>query len=189
MAIFLAGLVLFLGVHSISIINDPWRNRMVDKIGEIPWKGIYSLVAIAGLIMLVWGYGLARYDTTQLYSPPTWLQHISLLLLLPVFPLLIAAYLPGRIKAAAKHPMLLAVKLWALSHLLANGSVISVILFGSILAWAVVDRISLKHRNQRPTPGIPSTQFNDILAVVAGIGMYIAFVLWLHNLLFGVSPY
>jgi len=189
MVIFLAGLVLFLGVHSISIINDPWRNRMVDKIGEGPWKGLYSLAAIAGFIVMVWGYGLARYDTAILYSPPTWLQHISLLLLLPVFPLLIAAYLPGRIKAAVKHPMLLAVKLWALSHLLANGSVISVILFGSILAWAVVDRISLNHRNQRPIPGIPSTQFNDILAVAAGIGMYFALVLWLHNLLFGVSPY
>jgi len=189
MVTFLTGLLIFLGTHSISIVNDQWRNRMAAKLGEIQWKGIYSLVSIVGFFMIIKGYGLARYDSAVLYTPPVWLQHISLILLLPVFPLLVAAYLPGHIKSAAKHPMLLAVKLWAVSHLLANGTVISVILFCSILAWAVIDRISLKHRNQRSIPKAPVTKYNDILVLVIGIGLYIVFILWLHALLIGISPF
>jgi uncharacterized membrane protein len=113
---------------------------------------------------------------------------VALLLMLPVFPLLAAAYLPGRIKAALKHPFLVAVKLWAAAHLLANGTLADVLLFGSFLAWAVADRISLKRRPQRPLPGAPERPMNDLIAVVAGLVLYGVFVTWLHQWLIGVAP-
>ncbi len=188
MIIFFSGLIIFFGIHSISIVSVEWRNNMVGKLGEGAWRGLYSLVAISGFLLMTWGYGQARYDLPMLYTPPTWLQHISLILLLPVFPLLIATYFPGRIQATVKHPMLLAVKIWAFSHLLANGDLASVILFSAFLCWAVVDRISLKKRPKRSIPGAPTAQYNDIIAVVGGITFYIAFILWLHEFLIGVSP-
>lgn len=189
MGIFLIGLLIFLGIHSVSIVNESWRDRMVDRIGEWPWKGLYSLVAIFGLIFIIWGYGIVRHDSVMLYNPPLWLQHISSLLLVPVFPLLLAAYFPGRIKAATHHPMLLSVKLWAVAHLFANGLLADVILFGSFLAWAVWDRISLEHRQTRPIPGVPASNSNDIIVCVIGLGIYLAFVFRLHDLLIGVSPF
>ena len=186
MIILLLGLVLFLGAHSVSIINEPWRNRMVSKMGEVPWKGVYSLISIIGFVLIIWGYGLARADSVVLYSPPVWLRHVTMLLLLPVFPLLLAAYLPGRIKTTTKHPMLAATKLWAFAHLLANGTLADVLLFGAFLAWAVVDRISLKRRKQRPLPAAPASKANDIIAVVVGLALYAAFIVWLHGWLIGV---
>ena len=188
MSLLIVGLVLFLATHSISIINDPWRNRMVAKIGEMPWQGIYSLVALVGFVLIVQGYGLARQEPVVLYLPPDWLKHISLLLLVFVFPLLLAAYLPGRIQAVTKHPMLAATKLWAVAHLLANGMLADVVLFGAFLAWAVVDRISLKRRQPRPVRGAPPSKWNDLVAIVGGLGLYVAFILGLHGWLFGVSP-
>lgn len=186
MSIFLLGLLLFLGVHSISITSEPWRNRMAEKTGEWSWKGIYSLVSIFGFILIVWGYGIARYDSAVLYTPPLWMHYFSFLLLLPVFPLLIAAYLPGRIKTATQHPMLVSTKLWAAAHLITNGSLVNVILFGSFLIWAIIDRISIEHRQPRSIPGAPYSSFNDIIACVVGLGLYLAFVLWLHELVIGV---
>lgn len=180
------GLILFLGVHTISIINEPWRNRMAARLGEMPWKGVYAAVAIIGLVLVVQGYGAARYDPVILYTPPAWLRHVAFLLLLPVFPLLIAAYLPGRIKSAVKHPMILAVKFWALAHLLANGMLADVVLFGGFLAWAVAERISLKRRTPRPIPGAPESRRNDIVAVVAGLVVFVVFAFWLHRVLIGV---
>ncbi len=189
MSIFLAGLVIFLGIHSTSILNDPWRNRMVNKIGEWPWKGFYSLVSIFGFIVIVWGYKVTHNDSSLIYNPSISLQYLSLFLLLPVFPLLIAAYFPGRIKKVIKHPMLLATKLWAIAHLISNGSLVDVILFGSILGWAILDRISIAHRQLRPVPAAPQSNFNDIIASVGGLGLYLVFVLWLHGLLIGVPAY
>lgn len=186
MATLVLGLLLFLGVHSVSIINDPWRDRMADRMGELPWKGLYSIISIVGVVLIVQGYDAARYDPVVLYTPPDSLRHLALLLLLPVFPLLLAAYLPGRIKAAASHPMLLAVKLWALAHLLANGMLADVLLFGGFLAWAVADRISQKRRTPRPIPGIPESNRNDIIAVAAGLAVYVVFVMWLHRAVIGV---
>lgn len=188
MIIFLCGLIIFFAIHSISIVSVEWRNNIVGKLGEGAWRGLYSLVAISGFLLMTWGYGQARFDSPMLYSPPTWLQHISLVLLLPVFPLLIATYFPGRIQETVKHPMLLSVKIWAFAHLLANGELVSVILFGVFLGWAVVDRISLKKRPKRSIPGAPAARFNDIIAVVGGIGLYVAFIVWLHEFLIGVSP-
>ncbi len=189
MSIFLIGLLIFFGIHCISILNEPWRNRMVNKIGEWAWKGIYSLVSVFGFILIVWGYGVTRYDAALLYTPPLWLHQFSLLLLLPVFLLLVAAYIPGRIKTVTKHPMLISTKLWAVAHLLLNGSLVNVLLFSSFLTWAIWDRISLEHRQPRSIPGAPYSSFNDIIACVVGLGLYLAFAFWLHELLIGVPPF
>lgn len=182
------GLVIFLGVHSVSIVAPAWRDRTVASIGALPWRGIYAVISIIGFVLLVYGYGQARQAPVQLYSPPIWARHLTLLLMVPVFPLLLAAYMPGRIKTALKHPMLVAVKLWALSHLLANGMLADVLLFGGFLAWAVVDRISLKRRPTRPIPSAPPSKANDFIAVIAGLVLYVIFVMWLHTRLIGVSP-
>jgi uncharacterized membrane protein len=189
MATFIIGILFFLGVHSVSIINEPWRDRVVDTIGEWPWKALYSLAAVAGLLLLIYGYGSIRYDAAVIYDPPGWLKHVSILVLVPVFPLLLAAYLPGRIKSKTRHPMLLAVKIWALAHLLANGSVADVLLFGSFLGWAVWDRISLKDRQERAILGAPPAGVNDIIAIAGGLGIYLGFIFWFHELFFGVSVY
>lgn len=186
MNLFLLGLLLFFGVHSLSIVNDPWRNRMAASMGEWTWKGVYALVSIAGFVLIVWGYGLARQDPVVLYTPPTWLHSVAMVLLIPVFPLLLAAYLPGRIQAAAQHPMLAATQLWAIAHLLANGMLADVLLFGTFLVWAVLDRISMKRRTQRTIPSLPLSRANDLIAVVGGLGLYAAFVLWLHGWLIGI---
>ena len=188
MGIFILGLFIFLGVHSISIVDDSWRDRMVAKIGQGPWKGLYSLLSIFGFILIIWGYGLVRSESIALYTPQLWLQHVSLVLLLPVFPLLVAAYFPGRIKAVVGHPMLVATKLWAVAHLLSNGALVDVILFGSILIWAVLDRVSLKHRQSRPVPGAQPAPYNDAIALILGFALYLAFIFWLHQLFFDVSP-
>ena len=119
MTTLIIGLVLFLGVHSVSIVNAAWRDSVVARIGKGPWQGLYSLVAVAGLVLVVYGYGVARQDPVILYVPPLWLRHLTLVLMIPVFVLLLAPYFPGRIKTTARHPMLLATKLWALAHLFA----------------------------------------------------------------------
>lgn len=188
MMLLILGLVLFLGVHSISIVAPVWRDRVHARLGEGPWKGLYSLVSIAGFALIVVGYGLARENPVLIYTPPVWLRHASLLLLVPMFPVLLAAYLPGRIKAAARHPMLLAVKLWAAAHLLSNGGAADLLLFGGFLAWAVADRISMKGRIQRPLPGAPASPLNDWIAVIGGLALYALFVFGAHAWLIGVAP-
>lgn len=183
------GLVIFLGVHSVEIVSPAFRSRAVARLGEKPYKGIYSLLSIIGFVLLVWGYGVARQDPILVYAPPVWMGHLTMLLMLPVFPLLLAAYLPGRIKAAVKHPMLAAVKAWAFAHLLANGMLADVLLFGGFLLWAVADRISVKRRAVvRPVPGPPPGKYNDLIAVVGGLALYVLFVFWLHTWLIGVPP-
>ena len=186
MTLLIAGLVLFIGVHSISIVNRPWRDRVAARVGEGPWRGVYSLIALAGFVLIVWGYVVARREPIILYVPPLWLRDVTLVLMLPVFPLLFAAHLPGRIKAATKHPMLLATKIWALAHLLANGTLADVLLFGGLLIWAGVDRISAKRRNQQPSHTAPPAPRNDVLAVVIGLAVYFALVLGGHRWLFGL---
>jgi uncharacterized membrane protein len=197
MAWLILGLVLFLGVHSVSIVAPVARNAWVQRMGEGPWKGLYSLVSVVGFGLIVWGYGLAREAPVLLYSLPGGFRHLAALLMLPVFVLLFAAYLPGRIQAAAKHPMLLAVKLWALAHLLAQsvtgGTLADVLLFGGFLVWAIADRISVKRRAAagllRSLPLGPPRAMNDAMAVVGGLGVYALFVIWLHAVLFGVRPF
>jgi uncharacterized membrane protein len=189
MTLLIAGLVLFLGVHSISIVAPSFRPRAIQRLGEGAWKGLYALISLAGLVLICYGFGLARQAPVILYTSPTWLRHLALLIMLPVFPLLIAAYLPGRIKTAAKHPMLAAIKLWAFAHLLANGSLADVLLFGGFLAWAVADRISVKRRSApQVPPTAPPGPWNDAIAVVVGLAIYALLVGWAHVRLFGVSP-
>jgi uncharacterized membrane protein len=188
MAVLILGLLIFLGVHSIAIVAPQLRGRGLAKFGEGGWKGIYGVVSLVGLVLIVHGFGLARSAPVVLYTPPTWMRHVTFLLMLPVFPLLFAAYLPGRIKLAARHPMLAAVKLWAFAHLLANGRLADVLLFGAFLAWAVMDRISLKHRPPQPLRTAPPGRFNDAIAVVLGLALYALTLGWAHARLFGVSP-
>ncbi|HEY2679451.1 MAG TPA: NnrU family protein [Steroidobacteraceae bacterium] len=189
MALLIIGLVLFLGVHSVAIVAPALRARMIHRLGEGAWKGLYALISLVGFVLICYGFGVAREAPVVLYSPPIWLRHVALILMLPVFPLIVAAYLPGRIKTAAKHPMLAAVKLWAFAHLLANGLLADVLLFGAFLAWAVVDRISLKRRS---TPQLlrtaPPRPLNDVISVVLGLAIYALVIGWAHVRLFGVSP-
>lgn len=187
MILLVVGLVLFLGVHSIAIVAPGWRERMLARLGERRWKGIYALIAAVGLVLLIYGYGQARQQPVLLYATPVWMRHVTALLMLPVFPLVLAAYVPGRIKAALKHPMLAGVKLWAFAHLLSNGMLADVLLFGGLLAWAVADRISLKHRPAKPLPQAASPSGrNDVIAIVAGLALYAAFVFRLHYWLIGI---
>ncbi|HWK85507.1 MAG TPA: NnrU family protein [Caldimonas sp.] len=191
MTLFLAGLVLFLGVHSVSIVAPGWRRTQVAGRGEGPWKGVYSLVSGIGLVLLIVGYGMARREAIVLYTPPALLRHLALAIMLPVFPLLFAAYLPGRIRSTTRHPFLLATKLWATAHLLANGTLVDVLLFGAFLVWAVADRISLKHRSAaeaHDAPAAPARPMNDWIAVIGGLAAYAVIVLWAHRWLIGVSP-
>ena len=186
MLLFIIGLILFFAVHSISIVNDAWRDDMVQRLGRRPWRVLYGLASLAGLVLLSWGYGIARTDPVILYTPPGWLLHANYLLMLFVFPLFMASLLPGRIKTAVKHPVLASVKIWAFAHLLTNGALADVLLFGCFLAWAVAGRISMKYRRQRPVPGFPQSPANDLLAVVTGLLIYLLFIMVLHDWLIGV---
>ena len=187
MTLLILGLLIFLGVHSVSIVAPGWRDAQAARLGEMGWKGVYTVLSIVGFALLVYGYGQARQAPVVLYAPPVALRHVALLLMLPVFVLLLAAYLPGRIRSAAKHPMLLATKLWATAHLLANGNLADVLLFGGFLVWAVTDRISMKRRTQRALPGAPAGRFNDVVAVVGGLALYGFFVKLGHGWLIGVN--
>jgi len=183
------GLVIFLGVHSVSIVNRRWRNDMVAKLGAGPWKALYSLVAAVGLVCIIHGYGLARQDPAVLYVPPTWLRHVALLLMLPVFPFLLSTYLPGRIKSTIKHPMLNATKFWATAHLCANGGWHDVLLFGGFLLWASIDRVAVKYRVDAAQGAAPlGRPVNDVLALSGGFLLYAIFVFWAHGKLIGVPP-
>lgn len=189
MSMLVLGLLIFFAAHSVSIVAPQWRDAMHAKLGEFGWKGLYSVVAVIGFVLIVKGYAAARHEPVLLFQPALWLRHVSALLLLPVFPLLLATYLPGRIKAAARHPTLVATKLWAVAHLLANGTLADVLLFGAFLAWAVADRISVNHRPARPLRTAPTSSVNDVIAVVLGLAIYAAFAMWLHVKLVGVAPF
>lgn len=184
---FLLGLVLFFGIHSISIYALGLRDRLAAK-SELGWKGFYALVSLIGVVLIVRGYGEVSETPTILYSPPEFLRYIAALIMLPAFTCFIAPYFPGRIKTALKHPQLVAVKLWSVAHLLVNGELGDVLLFGTFLVWAVVDRISMKRRVQRPLPGAPESRLNDVIVVVGGLVIYVVFIFWLHASLIGVSP-
>ena len=188
MTLLLIGLALFLGIHSISIFAEEFRNRMAAK-SEMGWKAAYGLVSLAGILLIVHGYAEARLEPTLLYVTPAWLRHVTALLMLPVFILFFAPYFPGRIKAVTRHPQLVAVKLWAVSHLLVNGMLADVVLFSAFLAWAVVDRISLKRRTPRGVPGLPESGVNDVIVIVFGLAAYVVFALWLHVAWIGVAPF
>ena len=188
MTILLIGLAVFFGLHIFSAVRsrDPDKD-IKQKLGYGPYMGLYSLISIVGFVLIVYGFGAAR-GSGVLYTPPTGLSHINLVLTIPALVLLVASQFPaGHIKKATKHPMLLAVKLWALGHLLANGELNSVILFGSFLAYAVFDRIMVKRRGDNgPGPDAALNPMMDVISVIVGLGVWAAIALWLHPILFGV---
>ena len=190
MAILVFGLILFLGIHSIQIAFPDVRTRTIAKVGSVGiWKLIYTGIALIGLSLIVIGYGLARHSAPVLYSPPAPLRHIALVVMLPVFPLLFAAYVKGRITQALGHPMLIATILWACAHLMANGSVADLLLFGSVLVWAVFDwRSLIKRQNTVVSRRTVRWTRNDVIALVGGGLVYVLFIGGLHARWFGVSP-
>jgi len=188
MTYLLLGLIIFLGVHSVRIVADDWRTHTVARIGPLPWKGLYSVLSLLGLGLIVWGFSLARQQPIQLWSPPVALRHLASVLTLGAFILLTAAYVPGnQIKARLHHPMVLGVKTWALAHLLANGNVAHVVLFGSFLAWGVLDFISARRRDRAANTQYPrGTGRATGITVVLGTAAWVVVALWLHGLLIGV---
>jgi uncharacterized membrane protein len=185
-----AGLVVFLGVHSSRMLADGWRSRTIERLGAKPWKAFYALVSLAGLALLVWGYGVARQQPVQLWSPPVGLRHAAALLTWFAFVLLAAAYVPGnQIKARLHHPMLLGTKVWALAHLLANGTLAGAILFGSFLLWAVTMFASARRRDRREAVRyVPGKASRTVITLAAGTVAWAVFAFWLHGLLIGIRP-
>jgi uncharacterized membrane protein len=190
LAILVLGLAVFLAPHTLTAFR-PERQRIVDRVGLGPYKGIYSLVSLAGIVLIAYGFSLYRSTGwIELWHPPTWTRHLAALLVWPAIVLMVAAYSPGRMKVALKHPFLVGVKLWALAHLTANGDLGSVLLFGSILAWAVFDRISLKRRSDPGAPPIPvGGMQNDVIALAAGTVVYILLALYFHPYVIGVPVF
>lgn len=184
---FFGGLIIFLGIHSVRIFAAQPRERFIAAYGENAWKGAYSLVSILSFIAIIYGYQAAKAGLGFVWAPPVWTRHIAIVLMLPALIFLVAAYVPSKLKAKLKHPMLLAIKIWALAHLLANGLGVHLVLFGSFLAWAVVDRIAVKRRGE-PDPVAPSGWSGDIIAVLAGTALWVFLLLWGHQWLFGVAP-
>ena len=186
----LIGIFLFLGAHSVRIWADPWRDRMLARLGEARWKGLHALTSAIGLGLLIWGFGLARQEPVQLWIPPNGMRHLASVLMLGSFVLLAAAYVPGnRIKARLRHPMVLSVKLWALAHLLANGNLAHGVLFGAFLVWAVLSFRAARRRDRLAGMG-PDTGTTGAtgVAVALGVAAWLAFTLYLHGLLIGVRP-
>ncbi|MFA6965084.1 NnrU family protein [Bosea sp. (in: a-proteobacteria)] len=190
MLLLILGLVLFLGMHVVTMKRD-LRARLIERLGAGGYKGLYSAVSIIGFGLLIYGYGLQRAaGYTVVWEPPVWTRHLALLLNLPIFILLAVGKRPSWLLSRVKHPMLLAVKIWATAHLLANGDLGSILLFGGFLAWAVMARISVKRRPEEiarsAAMGKVAFGRSDVIAIVSGLALYVVFAVWLHPLLIGV---
>ena len=191
MTLLLAGLLIFLGVHSLRLAAPSWRDQTLARLGEPAYKGLYTLLSLAGFALIVWGYGQTRYAPLVLWTPPTGLRHAAALLTLGAFVLFAAAYVPRNVfKARWGHPMLLGTKLWALAHLLANGNLADVLLFGGFLAWAVVLFIvSRRHDRALGTTYPAASRTGTAVSVLVGGASWVVFALWAHGLLIGVRPF
>ncbi len=191
MSVLILGLIVFLGAHSVRIVADDWRSAQVARLGAGGWKGLLALVSLAGFVLIVWGFGQARLDPVVLWHPPTWTRHVAGLLTLVAFVLVTAAFVPGNhLKAAVGHPMVAGVKVWAFAHLLANGTLADVVLFGSLLGWAVIDFISARRRDRAAGVRYPAgLAARDVLAAAIGVAAWAAFAFYLHGRLFGVRPF
>lgn len=191
MTALIAGLVLFLGIHSSRFLAADLRARQIATRGAGAWKGMYSIASAIGLVLIVWGYGQARQVPIDLWTPPRALFGVASLLMVVSFILLVAAYVPGnRIKARVGHPMTLGVKTWAVAHLLSNGRLADVLLFGAILAWAVVTYINARKRDRAAGTVYPVGPVSkDVIVVVVGIVAALVFAKWLHAPLIGVQPF
>jgi uncharacterized membrane protein len=191
MIVLLLGLVLFLGVHSVRIVAEPWRTSTIARIGANAWKGGYTLLSIVGLLLIIWGFGLARQQPVLLWVPPTAMKHLAALLMLISMVLLVAAYVPGNhLKARLHHPMVLGVKTWALAHLLANQLLAETLLFGAFLVWAVLNFRAARQRDRaNGTVYAPGRMGPTLVVLVVGVLAWAAFAFWLHGPLFGVKPF
>jgi uncharacterized membrane protein len=185
------GLLLFVGVHSVRIFAEDWRTSTRQRLGENTFKAVYSLLSLLGLVVLVWGFGMARETPTMVWLPPAGMRHLAALLNVVAFVFLVAAYVPGNaIKARVHHPMVLGVKTWALAHLLANGNLAHMVLFGAFLAWAVLDFISARKRDRALGTTYPPGKLSaTLLTVVLGVLIAGVFAMWLHGLIIGVKPF
>jgi uncharacterized membrane protein len=190
LSLLILGLIVFIGAH-VFVTRRDMRAATIKHLGEGPYKLQFSVVSLIGLVLIGWGFSMYRATGwVDVWHPPVWTRHLAVALVWPAFIFVAAAYSPGRIKTTLKHPMLVGVKLWALAHLIANGDLGSIVLFGSILGWAVFDRISLKRRNDPGGPSIPVGGVrNDIIAVVVGTLVYVALGLWFHPWVIGVPVF
>ncbi len=185
------GLLVFVGVHSLRIVSEGLRQRLIGQWGAMPFKGVYSLLSLAGFVLLVWGFGVAREAPVVLWVPPVGMRHAASLLTLIAFILLAAAYVPGnQIKARLHHPMVLGIKTWALAHLLANGMLHQVLLFGVLLLWAALSFRAARQRDRAASVHYPAgTAVATGITVAVGVGAWLAFALWLHGMLIGIRPF
>ena len=190
MALLIAGLILFLGAHSTRVFADDWRTRTLERIGELKWKGLVTALSIAGFVLMIVGYDQARMTPIALWQPPLWTRHVAVLFNLLAFVLVAAAYVPRNIiKSKIGHPVIAGVKIWALAHLLANGNLADVLLFGAFLIWAVLDfRVSRRRDRMNATVYPSAAMANSLLTLVVGLGAGVVFMLWLHVRWVGVSP-
>lgn len=188
MPLLILGLILFLGAHSVRILAEDWRARQIARMGVGGWKSAYSLVSAVGLALIVYGYGMTRAAPVQLWNPPSWAPHGTGLLMLPAMILIVAAYVPGNhLKSVIAHPMLAGVKIWAFSHLLANGTLADALLFGGFLLWAVFDFRAARRRDRSTVAArAPATALRSAIATVIGIAAWGLFVVYLHGVLVGV---
>jgi uncharacterized membrane protein len=191
MAYLILGLVLFLGTHSVRIFADSWRTQTIARVGENAFKGAYTALSLLGFVLIIWGFGVAREIPVVLWSPPSAMRHAAALFNVLAFVLLMAAYIPrNAIKARVHHPMVMGVKTWAFAHLISNGNLAHLVLFGAFLAWAVLDFISARRRDR--TQGIQypkGTASATLLTVLVGVVVSGVFAMWLHGLLIGVKPF
>lgn len=186
MTLLVLGLILFLGTHALTMARGT-RAGLIERFGANGYKAIYSVLSLAGFVLLVWGFQRYRAGGyIELWTPPRWMPHLTLLLMFPAMIALSAYILPvGRLKVMLRHPMLVAIKIWALAHLLTNGDLGSMLLFGAFLAYAVVDRISMKRRGEAK-PDLPAWGEHDTFSIGLGMVLYVAFIYVLHPLLIGV---
>lgn len=190
MAILILGLLIFLGVHSVRIVAEGWRKARIAQMGEKAWKGAYSIASIIGLAVVIWGYGIARHEPVVLWARPAWAPHLAGLLTLVAFILFVAAYVPGNhFKTWVRHPQALSVVLWALAHLLANGTLHAVVLFGAFLVWALADFAAARQRDRMQGAVYPAgTLSRDVIPIVIGVVAWVAFAFYLHVRWIGVNP-
>lgn len=190
LVILLVGLAIFLGSH-VFVAQREARAELIKRMGEAAYKAAFSVVSALGIVLIVWGFAAYRASGyIEIWSAPTWTRHLALLLMWPATVLIVAAYIPGEIKRRLKHPMLAGVKLWAVAHLIANGDLGSIVLFGAILAWAVYDRISLNRRTDAGGPPIPVGGWrNDVMAILVGTLVYLALTFVFHPLVIGVPAF
>jgi uncharacterized membrane protein len=190
MTVLVLGLLIFLGAHSIRIFAADWREARIAQMGEKRWKSTYSIASVVGLVLIIWGYAIARREPVLLWAPPIWAPHLAALLTLTAFILFPAAHMPGNhFKSVLKHPMVLGVGLWAFAHLVANGTLNAVVLFGAFLVWAIADFIAARRRDRAAHIEYPAgTLSRDLMAVVAGAIAWAIFAFFLHGWLIGVKP-